>query len=101
MPMEPGCDRPRWLTTAVPQYSLYLIEVLSAVLTAGRVDRTIGVTGCHPFEGELRHPRIRLLRQLQGEFCCRPRHDRVDQRTGRVGEPVTLVLGVGRDPLDA
>src|SRR5262245_41519494 len=91
-PLRPCASTPR------AQGGLELIEVLTPVIAAYRVDRALGVEGCHPIERELGDAPIRLLGDLQGELCRSPRLDRVDQPAGRVVEPVALGFIVRRDP---
>ena len=78
--------------------SLQLVEVLTSVLAAGRIDGALRVERSHPVRGQLGHACISLLGDPHREFGCRPRCDGMDDRAGRIGEPVTLRFGVGRDP---
>ena len=53
--------------------------MLAPVIAAHRVDRALGIAGCHAIEGEFGHAAIGLLGELQGELCGAPGLDRVDQ----------------------
>src|SRR5512132_2016571 len=85
-------------SAAVAESSLQLVQVLTSVLAAGWIDGTVLVERSHPVQGQLGYACIRLLRDPQGEFGCRPRCDGMDDRAGRIVEPVTLGFGVRRDP---
>ena len=83
--------------SAAAQSLLQLVQVLTSVLPADWIDGTFRVERSHPIQGELGYACVRLLRDPQGEFGCRPGRDGMDDRAGRIGEPVTLRFGVRGD----
>src|SRR5215217_8797902 len=85
-------------STAVADHSLQLVEVLTPVLAAGGIDGTLWVERSHPVQGQRGDAGVGLLRDPQGKFSCRPRGDGLDDRAGRIGEPIPLRFGVRRDP---
>jgi hypothetical protein len=79
-----------------PKRGLDFVEVLATVVAAYGVERAVRVAGRHPIRRELGHARVRLLSDPKGELRSVSRLDRVDQRTGRIVQPVTLGLVILR-----
>src|SRR5688500_7166809 len=87
---------PRGLPS-LAQRPLDLFEVLAAVRRAQRVERAVRVGG--PGAGgvrrrERRHTPVRLLRDPQRDIRRLAGRDRVEERAGRVVDPIDI-LGLG------